>query len=176
MSHILLGVCGGIAAFKAAALASQLIQSGHRVQAVMTPSATEFLGPATLAAICGVAPALDVFDARYPTGAHIELAEGVDLMVIAPATARCLASCAIGDASDLLSTLYLQVSCPVLMAPAMSSPMWDKPAVQRNVAQLVQDGVHFVGPGEGWLSCRRVGVGRMAEPDEIHQAMKKWLA
>jgi phosphopantothenoylcysteine decarboxylase len=172
MSRIVLGVCGGIAAFKSAALASQLVQAGHSVRAVMTPSATAFLGPATLTAICGEAPATQVFDPRYPTGAHIELAEGADLLVIAPATARCLASCAYGLADDLLATLYLQVTCPVLMAPAMSTPMWDKPAVQRNLQQLTQDGVQMVGPGEGWLSCRRVGIGRMAEPTEIMDAIR----
>lgn len=96
-------------------------------------------------------------------------------MVIAPATARILASCSLGLADDLLSTLYLNVECPVVFAPAMSTPMWNKAAVQRHIAQLVADGCRMVGPESGWLSCRREGVGRMAEPDAIVSACREWL-
>jgi phosphopantothenoylcysteine decarboxylase/phosphopantothenate--cysteine ligase len=108
-------------------------------------------------------------------GPHIELADGCDLLVIAPATARILASCAHGLADDLLATLYLSVTCPVMMAPAMSAAMWDKAPVKRNVAQLSADGVHMIGPGEGWLSCRQKGTGRMSEADEILAEVNKLL-
>lgn len=168
MKHrIVLGVSGGIAAFKAATVASRLVQSGESLDVVMTDAALQFVGPATFAALCGSAPVTDVFDSRYPLGPHIELATDCKLLVIAPTTAHMLAACALGTANCLLSALYLNVECPVLMAPAMSTPMWEKNAVQRHVKTLIDDGVHFVGPDEGWLSCRKVGPGRMAEADSI---------
>jgi phosphopantothenoylcysteine decarboxylase len=173
--RIVLGVAGGIAAFKSASIASRLAQDGHSVSVVLSENATRFIGSATFTALCGNPPVIDAFDPRYPLGPHIELANGCDLCIIAPATARILASCALGLADDLLSTLYLNLDCPVLFAPAMSTPMWNAPAVQRNVAQLVSDGRHMVGPAEGWLSCRRTGVGRMAEPDAILSACQEWL-
>ena len=165
---ILLAVGGGIAAYKSAFLCSRLVQAGHDVRAAMTNSATEFLGPATLAALSGKPVATAGFDtSRSPLGPHIELADNLKLMVVAPATANLLAKFATGIADDLVSTVYLQVTCPVLLAPAMSSSMWEKPAVQRNVAQLKSDGCRFVGPESGWLSCRQKGDGRMSEPEQI---------
>ncbi len=104
-------------------------------------------------------------------GAHIELADKADLLVIAPATARILASCALGLADDLLATLYLARTCPVIMAPAMNNAMWEQPAVQRHVQQLRADGVELLGPGSGWLSCRKQGPGRMVEPETIVEAI-----
>ncbi|TWU07480.1 flavoprotein [Stieleria varia] len=171
--NILLAVGGGIAAFKSAALCSKLVQQGHRVRTAMTKSATEFLGPATLAALSGRQVAMGGFDPAYPLGPHIELAKDLDLMVVAPTTANLLAKFAGGIADDLISTLYLQVNCPVLLAPAMSDPMWNKPAVQRNVQVLQEDGCHFVGPESGWLSCRVLGTGRMSEPETILDAITK---
>jgi phosphopantothenoylcysteine decarboxylase len=168
--RVVVAVGGGIAAYKSATLVSRLVQSGLEVSVVMTEGAQQFVGPATFAALCNRPPIVDSFDPRFPLGPHIELAEQCRLMIIAPATARILASCALGLADDLLSTLYLCMECPVLMAPAMSSAMWSKPAVARNVAQLTDDGIHWVGPEEGWLSCRKVGAGRMAEPESILQA------
>jgi phosphopantothenoylcysteine decarboxylase/phosphopantothenate--cysteine ligase len=103
------------------------------------------------------------------------LAEKAELLVVAPASADFLAKAAQGLADDLLSTLYLAFSRQVLLAPAMNTAMWSKPAVQRNVAQLRSDGVQFVDPGTGWLSCRQVGAGRMAEPDAILERMKELL-
>jgi phosphopantothenoylcysteine decarboxylase/phosphopantothenate--cysteine ligase len=173
--RIVVGVSGGIAAYKSAVLVSRLVQSGHRVSVVMTPKATEFVGAATFAALTGSGRVVNPFDSRFPLGPHIELAQDCKLLVIAPATARMIASCALGLANDLLSTLYLNVECPVLFAPAMSAPMWDKPAVQRNIQQLKSDGVHLVGPESGWLSCRRIGFGRMSEPESILEACKPWL-
>jgi len=165
--RVVVAIGGGIAAYKSATVVSRLVQQGIDCSVVLTRSAQNFVGPATFAALCNRAPVLGSFDDRHPLGPHIELADGCDLLVVAPATARILASCAYGLADDLLATLYLSVTCPVLMAPAMSATMWDKVPVQRNVKQLQDDGVNMVGPSEGWLSCRQKGLGRMAEADEI---------
>ncbi len=173
---VLLAVGGGIAAYKSAFLCSRLVQCGYDVRVAMTPAATEFVGASALAALSGKPVAQQVFDGgRYPLGAHIELAADVDLMVVAPATANLMAKFALGIADDLVSTLYLQVEAPVLIAPAMSGSMWNKPSVRRNVAQLRDDGCFFVGPESGWLSCRVSGEGRMSEPDEILAAAEELL-
>ena len=175
-SEIIVGVTGGIAAFKTAALVSSLVQAGHGVSVVMTRSARKFVGPATFRALTGRQVACDVFDRdRFPLGAHIELAEKADLMVVAPASADFLAKAAYGLADDLLSTLVLSFEGPLLVAPAMNAAMWQKPVVQRNVETLRQDGVHFVDPQEGWQSCRRTGMGRMAEPADIQAAIERLL-
>ncbi|MGC4003997.1 MAG: flavoprotein [Pirellulales bacterium] len=166
--EIVVGVGGGIAAYKTAALVSRLAQSGASVSVAMSPAARKFVGRATFAALSGRPVATRVFDERvFPLGAHIQLAEKADLFVVAPATANFLAQAAHGAADDLLSTLYLCCRCPVLLAPAMNSRMWEQPSVQRNVVQLKQDGIRFMTPGEGWLSCRQTGTGRMAEAEEI---------
>lgn len=175
MARIVVGIGGGIAAYKVATVVSRLVQEGHSVSTVLTHGATQFIGAATFTALCGRPAVTDVYDQRFPLGPHIELAEGTDLLLVAPATARLLASCAHGLADDLVSTLYLACEGHVLMAPAMSSPMWDKPAVQRNLDQLQQDGVKFVGPEQGWLSCRKQGWGRMAEPEQILTAISQLL-
>ena len=138
----------------------------------MTASACEFIGPATLAALSGRPIAEHVFASQeYPLGAHIDLARRAHSLCVAPATANLMAKAASGLADDLLSTLLLSFTGPVLLAPAMNPEMWEKPAVQRNVRQLREDGYHLVGPGDGWLSCRQQGPGRMAEPDEIFAAI-----
>ena len=166
--EIVLGVSGGIAAYKAAMLASLLVQRGAGVTAVLTRNARRFVGSATFAALTGRPVASRSFDpAAFPLGAHIELAARADLVVVAPATADLLAKAAAGAADDLLTTLLLCAESPVLLAPAMNSAMWSKPAVQRNVAQLAADGLTIIEPKSGWLSCRQHGAGRMAEPDEI---------
>ena len=166
--EIIVGVTGGIAAFKTAALVSQLVQSGAGVSVVMTAAAEKFIGSATFAALTGRPVARQIFDeAQFPLGAHIMLAERADLLVVAPASADFMAKAAHGFADDLLTTLYLAFTGKVLLAPAMNTAMWEKPAVQRNLTQLRADGVQFVEPGSGWLSCRQVGAGRMAEPDQI---------
>ena len=165
---ILLAIGGGIAAYKSAFLCSRLAQLGHQVQVAMTPSATQFIGVQTLAALSGRSVATDSFAPdHHPLGPHIELSKQIDLMIVAPATANLISKFAHALADDLVSTLYLQRDCPVLLAPAMSASMWSKSSVQRNVAQLQEDGCQFVGPGTGWLSCRVEGEGRMSEPDEI---------
>ncbi len=173
---ILLAIGGGIAAYKSAFLCSRLAQLGFEVRVAMTRSATKFVGVQTFAALSGRPVATDSFTPdHHPLGPHIELAEQADLMIVAPATANLLSKFACAAADDLVSTLYLQMQSPVLLAPAMSNAMWTKPAVQRNVEQLKNDGCTLVGPGEGWLSCRVKGEGRMSEPDEILQAAQSIL-
>lgn len=173
---ILLAIGGGIAAYKSAMLCSRLAQSGFDVRVAMSTSATQFIGSATLAALSSHPVATDaIAPEAFPLGPHIELSRDVSLMIVAPATANLMAKFALGIADDLLSTLYLQTSSPVLLAPAMSNAMWTKRSVQRNVSQLRDDGVHFVGPDEGWLSCRESGPGRMSEPDDIFRAVTELL-
>ena len=175
--EIVVGVTGGIAAYKTAALVSQLVQAGAGVTVVMTAAAEQFVGPATLAALTGRPVARQVFDnAQFPLGAHIELAERSELLLVAPASADFLAKAAQGHADDLLSTLYLAFSGRVLVAPAMNTAMWEQPAVQRNVTQLRADGVQMIEPESGWLSCRQVGAGRMAAPEKIFAIVQEVLS
>ena len=175
--EIIVGVTAGIAAYKAAALTSLLVQQGAGVTAVLTRNARKFIGEATFAALTGRPVATRGFDpSSHPLGAHIELAARADCVVVAPASANFLAKAAQGSADDLLTTLLLCAECPVVLAPAMNAAMWAKPAVQRNVAQVAADGAHIVPPGSGWLSCRQAGVGRMAEPTEIAAAIEAVLA
>lgn len=166
-TEIIVGVSGGIAAYKTADLVSKLVQANSAVTVVMTAGAQKFVGDATFAALSGRPVVSDQHDKAHPLGAHIEIARRADILCVAPATANFLAQIANGFATDLLSTLYLCFQGKTILAPAMNSEMWAKPSVQRNVKQLKEDGVFFVGPGEGWLSCREKGAGRMAEVPEI---------
>jgi phosphopantothenoylcysteine decarboxylase len=175
-SEVLIGVTGGVACYKAAEVVSRLVQSEIDVTVVMTEAATRFVGAATFAALSGRPVATRLFnESEFPLGAHIELAEGADVLCVAPATADFLAKAAHGISSDLLSTLYLSCTGAVLMAPAMNTEMWEKPVVQRNVALVEADGVEIVPPEEGWLSCRRKGAGRMAAPEVIVTAIRRRL-
>jgi phosphopantothenoylcysteine decarboxylase/phosphopantothenate--cysteine ligase len=175
--ELLIGVTGGIAAYKTAALVSQLVQAGGQVTVVMTAAAEQFIGRATFEALTGRPVSREVFHGQsFPLGPHIELAQRAELLCVAPATANFLAKAATGLADDLLSTLYLSHTGQVLLAPAMNSEMWAKPAVQRNVIQLQTDGVEIIPPEEGWLSCRLVGAGRMAAPEKIFDAIRSALA
>jgi phosphopantothenoylcysteine decarboxylase/phosphopantothenate--cysteine ligase len=170
--EILLGVTGGIAAYKSADLTSKLVQAGAGVSVVLTRGARRFIGRTTFEALTGRPVHASMFRPReFYQGEHIGLARRCELFVVAPATADFLARIAHGMADDLLSALVLTVTSPVLLAPAMNSEMWTKKSVQRNVAQLRDDGLHFVEPGSGWLSCGQVGEGRMAEPNEIVAAI-----
>ncbi|MCA9239699.1 MAG: phosphopantothenoylcysteine decarboxylase [Planctomycetales bacterium] len=177
MAHeILIGVTGGVAAFKTAAAVSRLVQQGIGVTVVMTDSAKRFVGPATFRALTGRAVYCEVFeDSKFPLGPHIELARAAQLLCVAPASANYLAKAAGGIADDLLSTLTLSFTGPLLVAPAMNTEMWNKRAVKRNVQTLREDGVEILGPGSGWLSCRDQGAGRMVEPEEIVAAVLKKL-
>lgn len=166
--EILLGVTGGVAAYKAADLCSKLVQEGAHVTVVMTAAAEKFIGATTFEALTNRHVYRDLFAPQeHPRGEHIGLAQRAELVIVAPATADFLAQMAHGFAGDLLATCILVATCPVLVAPAMNADMWAKPAVQRNLAQLRTDGVNIVEPGNGWLSCGQIGPGRMAEPAEI---------
>lgn len=175
--EILLAVTGGVAAYKSADLTSKLVQAGARVTVVMTRAARRFIGATTFEALTGRPVYRDMFRPReHHIGEHIGLARRAELYVIAPCTADMLGKLAHGLADDLASTLALSVTCPVVVAPAMNNEMWAKPAVQRNVARLREDGVHIIGPAAGWLSCQNVGPGRMSEPAEILEAIRELLA
>ena len=174
--EIVIAVGGGIAAYKVAALTSRLVQRSAHVSVVMTKNAEEFIGSTTFSALTGRRVASHSFNPeQFPLGAHIELAERAELVVVAPATADVLAKAAMGIADDLLSTLLLCATCPILMAPAMNAAMWQKAAVQRNAAQLIDDGVELIQPTSGWLSCRTTGPGRMAEPETILTTIERVL-
>jgi len=164
--RVLLGVSGGVAAFKAAYLARRLIERGAQVRAIMTASAGEFLGPQTLAAITGSQPYQGFFG-EESVSPHTELARWADLIVIAPATAATMARFANGLSDDLLSATVLAFTGPVVVAPAMHTEMWESPATQRNVTLLRADGVHLVGPDSGALAGGDEGPGRMSEPEVI---------
>ena len=163
--HILFGVTGGIAAYKSAILVSRLVQENHKVTVIMTRSATQLVCPKTFEALSNRPVHTELFAAERL--AHIDLGRDADLLCVAPASANFLAKAATGIADDLLSTIYLSFVGPVLLAPAMNTAMWEKPAVQRNVKQLLQDGVDFIGPETGHLCCGETGAGRMSEPEEI---------
>ena len=175
--ELVVGVTSGVAAYKTAALVSQLVQQGAGVTVVMTRAARRFVGPATFAALTGREVLSRSFEiAAHPLGAHIELARRAELLCVAPATANFLAKAAHGVADDLLSTLLLAFAGPVLLAPTMNAEMWEKPAVQRNVEQLRRDGLQIIDPEQGWLSCRTQGVGRMASPETIFEAIQSRLS
>ena len=166
--RILLGLTGGIAAYKAAELTRLLKRAGADVRVVMTEAASRFITPLTLQALSGQPVWTDLWDARVPDGmGHIELSRDRELIVVAPASADFLAKAANGIADDLLSTLCLARRCPLLVAPAMNVEMWENAATQRNVARLAEDGVHLAGPAAGEQACGEVGLGRMLEPAEI---------
>ncbi|MCE2678947.1 MAG: bifunctional phosphopantothenoylcysteine decarboxylase/phosphopantothenate--cysteine ligase CoaBC [Burkholderiales bacterium] len=176
MKTILLGITGGIAAYKSAELVRLLKKAGYGVHVAMTPAATEFVGPVTFQALSGNPVFTDLWDGRMSNGmAHIDLSRQCDAMLVAPATADFLAKLAHGHASDLLSTLALARSCPLFVAPAMNMQMWQNPATQRNMAQLVADGVGIFGPGNGEQACGEVGMGRMLEPEQLFAALQAQL-
>jgi phosphopantothenoylcysteine decarboxylase/phosphopantothenoylcysteine decarboxylase/phosphopantothenate--cysteine ligase len=171
---IVLGITGSIAAYKAADLASQLVKAGHEVHAVMSRSACEFITPLTLQTLTRHPVLVSLEDEKdsWKPG-HIELADCADLLLVAPASANCLAHFAHGLAPDPLGSIYLALprSTRVLIAPAMNGKMWLHPATQRNIAQLKEDGCEFIGPAEGDLACGYQGIGRLAEISEILAAV-----
>jgi len=173
---ILVGVTGGIAAYKAATLCSRLVGLGATVRVMMTEGATKFIAPLTLQTLTRHPVATDVFDERDAAIVqHIDWADSADLAVVAPATANMLSKLANGLADDMLSTTLLATTAPVLIAPAMNVHMWEHPAVVDNVNKLASRGVTFVEPGTGQLACGYVGKGRLAEPDEIVGAVVAML-
>ena len=173
---IALGVTGGIGAYKAVEVARGLQKRGHEVVAVMTASATRFVGPVTFEAITRRRVITDQFEPGANAEIeHIALASTIDLLLIAPATANIVGKLANGIADDFLATLYTATRAPVLIAPAMNTQMFEHEAIRRNLDTLAARGVRFVEPGEGYLACGWIGKGRMAEPDEIVAAAESIL-
>ena len=170
--RLVLGVTGGIAAYKAAELARLLVKAGAEVHAVLTASGAQFVTPVTFQALTGNPAGSDQWDARMPNNmAHIDLSRGADAIVVAPASADFLAKLAHGLADDLLSTLCLARDCPLIVAPAMNRQMWENPATQRNKSRLAQDGVILLGPAAGEQACGESGLGRMLEAAEILETL-----
>jgi phosphopantothenoylcysteine decarboxylase / phosphopantothenate---cysteine ligase len=192
---ILLGITGGVAAYKAAELARLWVKAGYAVQAAMTEAATHFIGAATLQALTGRPVLTNLWGSDAPAQRpprsgegvnampkptndgmdHIHASRHADLIVVAPASADFMAKLAQGRADDLLSTLCLARACPLMLAPAMNREMWGNPATQRNIAQLRADGIAFIGPEAGEQACGETGLGRMSEPQAIFDAVERFL-
>jgi phosphopantothenoylcysteine decarboxylase/phosphopantothenate--cysteine ligase len=170
--RVLLGVTGGIAAYKACVLTRLLTQVGATVQVVMTPSATRFVGTDTFAALSGRPAYTEVWE-EPGSVLHVRLAHGADVAVVAPATANVIAKLSGGIADDLITSTLLEATCPLLLAPAMHSGMWEHPATQANVRALQERGTVVVGPARGPLAAGDEGVGRMAEPEDILAALEE---
>ncbi len=177
MANVVVGVTGGIAAYKSAALVRLFSEAGHSVQVVATVNATRFIGTTTLEALSH--NKVHILDPDLFTDVesvkHVSLAKSADLIVVAPATASFIAKVTAGIADDLLTTTVLTASCPVIIAPAMHTEMWDNPATQQNISMLRNRGVHIVDPGVGRLTGEDTGVGRLAEPESILAAASAFL-
>jgi phosphopantothenoylcysteine decarboxylase / phosphopantothenate---cysteine ligase len=175
--HVLLAVCGGIAAYKSAELVRLLRKQGCEVRVVMTASACEFVSPLTFQALSGNPVHTQLLDVDEENAmGHINLARWADVIIVAPATANTIAKCAHGLADDLVSTLLLAANCPIHMAPAMNQAMWEKPVTQNNIRKLKNYGVLMIGPDTGDQACGEVGYGRMAEPADICQRVCQFLS
>ncbi len=173
--RVVLGVAGGIAAYKACTLLRLLTEGGHDVTVVPTASALHFVGEATWSALSGRPVHTDVWS-DITAVPHVRIGQEADLVVVAPATADLLARAATGQADDLLTTVLLTARCPVVMAPAMHTEMWEHPATQANVATLSERGVHVVPPASGRLTGRDSGPGRLPEPEELYAVCERELA
>jgi phosphopantothenoylcysteine decarboxylase/phosphopantothenate--cysteine ligase len=166
--EIIVGVCGGIAAYKVADVVSKLVQLGAGVTVVMTDAALKFVTPLTFEALCGRQVLSNTWQQIDPGDTqHIKLTERADLMLVAPATTNTIAKVACGLTDDLLSLLICASACPVVFAPSMNDRMWANPIAQENVAKLQKHGYTFLGPEAGWLACRNVGAGRLADTQSI---------
>jgi phosphopantothenoylcysteine decarboxylase/phosphopantothenate--cysteine ligase len=177
--HLVLGLSGGIACYKSAELARELVKAGATVQVVMTEAACRFITPVTMQALTGRPVVTDQWDSRAPANmAHIDLSREADALIVAPASADFIAQLAQGRASELLALLCLarpRERCALLVAPAMNREMWSHPATQRNVAQVVADGALLLGPGHGAQACGETGDGRMLEADEILEDLEAFF-
>ena len=173
--RIVLGVSGGIAAYKACSLLRLFTEAGHDVTVVPTAAALQFVGAPTWSALSGKPVQTDVWTSVHEVP-HVRLGQGADLVVVAPATADLLARAAAGMADDLLTTTLLTARCPVVMAPAMHTEMWDHPATQANVVTLTERGVHVIPPASGRLTGADTGPGRLPEPEELYAVCERILA
>ena len=172
--RIVLGVTGSISAYKAADLASKLRQAGATVEVIMTRAATQFITPLTFQSLTGLPVVVDMFATAEPE-AHVEVARRADALVIAPATADCIANLAHGQTPDMVTLTALATTAPILVAPAMDSQMWEHAATQANVESLRARGVAFIGPMAGRLASGRIGAGRLAEPQQVVGALRALL-
>ena len=173
--RVVLGVAGGIAAYKACSLLRLLAEAGHDVTVVPTAAALRFVGAPTWAALSGKPVSTDVWSDVHEVP-HVRLGQEADLVVVAPATTDLLARAATGQADDLLTNVLLTARCPVVMAPAMHTEMWDHPATQANVATLSERGVHVVPPASGRLTGKDTGPGRLPDPEELYAVCERELA
>lgn len=177
---ILVGVTGGIAAYKACALVSRLAQAGAEVTVLMTESATRFVGPITLQALSGNHVYTSPWEhVQSQDPQHVALARQAKAIVVAPCSMNCIAKLANGLADDVVTLALSAVdrsSTPILLAPAMNASMWAQPATQRNINTLLGDGYRFIGPDDGWQACRTSGQGRMSEPDAIFDSLAGMIA
>ncbi|MEN1704659.1 MAG: flavoprotein [Planctomycetota bacterium] len=178
--RLVVGVCGGIAAYKTATVVSKLAQAGAEVTVCMTENATRFIPALTLQALSG----RHVYTSQWQhvesqDPQHISLADSADAILIAPCTMDCMARLAIGRTDDVVTLILSAVdrsTTPVLLAPAMNHVMWDQPSTKRNLETLRGDGFRFVGPADGWQACRHVGAGRMSEPEDLLDALAEVVA
>jgi len=174
--EIIVGVCGGIAAYKVADVVSKLVQLGAGVTVVMTPESREFVTPLTFEALSGRPVRTETFKlVESSDPQHISLTEQADLMLVAPATANIMAKVAHGLCDDLISLMVCAAACPVVFAPAMNDRMWDHPVTRENYAKLTGLGYRFIGPETGWLACRNVGAGRLSGSQTIVDEIVKFL-
>lgn len=174
--RVLLGLTGGIAAYKCAQLVRMLVKAGYDVRVVMTQSACRFITPVTFQALSGQTVWTDLWDPRIADNmGHIELSRDRELIVVAPASANFMAKVVHGQADDLLTTLCLARDCPLMVAPAMNRQMWDNAATQRNAAQLRSDGVLIAGPEAGDQACGETGMGRMLEPESVFNEIESFF-
>lgn len=177
MNNILLAITGGIAAYKSASLARLLVKYGHNVQVIMTKGATAFISPLTLQALTGNAVHTQLLDDTAEAGmGHIQLAKWADLLIIAPASANTLARLSMGMADDLLTTVCLATTAPILVAPAMNQQMWANPAVVLNTQTLTDLGYQIIEPASGEQACGDVGAGRLPEPEALFEQVQWALA
>jgi phosphopantothenoylcysteine decarboxylase/phosphopantothenate--cysteine ligase len=176
VANVVLGVSGSIAAWKACDVASKLVQQGHRVDVVMTRAARRFVGPLSFSALTHRRVFLDEGWGEGPDPHdHLRATQEAALLLVAPLTANQMAKFAHGIADEILSSTYLAAACPVLVAPAMNTRMWEHARTRENLGTLDDDGVQIVGPGTGFLSEGEMGPGRMAEPEAILEAAARWM-
>lgn len=174
--EIVIAVCGGIAAYKVAEVVSRLAQLGAGVTVAMTAGARKFVAPLSFATLSGRPVLTGTFKTETADPRHISLTERADLVLIAPATSNMIAKAACGICDDLVSLMIAAASCPVIFAPAMNNRMWENPIARENRAKLSNLGYRFIAPGQGWLACRNVGAGRLAEPETIITEVTALLA
>ncbi|WCL48871.1 flavoprotein [Leptospira sp. GIMC2001] len=171
-ANILIAVSGSIASYRACELVRNLTKLGHSVRVIMTPNATEFIRPLTFEALTSKPVLYDEYSSGMP---HIEAKYGADIMAIVPATANLIGKMANGIADDIVTSTYLAIQCPVIVAPAMNPGMWNHKAVQRNISRLMEDGIHIISPENGVVVCGDEGQGKLADISYIESEILRIL-